>query len=137
MYAFEDVRDAVKISINKKKVENLFGYIESILEGAPASLAFERARIEEEEQKKKAIEERKIEEQQREQKEQEEKEKEIGFWEQKAREIIASMSEDEKKKILDGIPISPETISHNREALLIRVVANKLRREQKLKSNLK
>jgi|GEM_PF-5200984 len=136
MYAFEDVRDAVRISINKKKVDNLFGYIESILEGAPASLAFERARIEEEEQKKKAIEERKLEEQKREQREQEEKEKEIKFWEQKAREIIATMSEDEKKKILDEIPIPPETISYNREGLLIRIVANKLRREQKLKSNL-
>jgi hypothetical protein len=136
MYAFDDVRDAVRITINKKKVDNLFGYIESILEGAPASLAFERARIEEEEQKKKAIEERKIEEQKRKQKEQEEKEKEIKFWEQKAREIIASMSEDEKQKTLSEIiPSLPETISYDREALLIRVVANKLRREQKLKSN--
>jgi hypothetical protein len=123
MYAFEDVRDAVKIAVNKKKVENLFGYIESILEGAPASLAFERARIEEEEQKKNAVKERKVEEQKR----QEEEDKEMQYWEQKAREEIAKMSEEKRRLLIEEMERLAKLLNRSAEDLLVSKIASTLR----------
>jgi hypothetical protein len=124
MYAFEDVRDAVKITFGKKKIENPFGCIESILENAPESLALERARIEEERMKKER-EEQKIVRQKQEERKGKEEEKE--FWEQKAKEEIARMSEEEKQAIAKELEKLAKLLNSSVEELLVSRIASILR----------